>query len=359
MISGASQMDGSILVVAATDGQMPQTREHLLLAKQVGVEKIVVFINKADLVDAETLELVELEIRELLCDYGFDGAECPVICGSALMGMQGDTSELGEPAVRKLLQALDDYIPTPTRDITSPFLMPIDNAFTVPGRGTIVIGTIKRGTLQKNHDVSLLGFDRNIKGSVGDLQIFKQSVPQVIFLTFFSYCLNTNVICQAFAGDNVGVLLRAIKVSQVQRGMLLCATGSETISNHFDGSIYLMSRSEGGRSKPLTSKYIQQMFSRTWNIPCRIDLCRTFFFFCIFLYCDIFLFFIFLVDGNLMMPGEHGNIRITLFKKMVMTIGQKFTIREGSTTVATGIITKMHHFIELPLNKLSKVEVQL
>lgn len=179
MISGASQMDGSIMVVAATDGQMPQTREHLLLAKQVGVEKIVVFINKADLVDQDTLDLVELEIRELLCDFGLDGVECPVVFGSALLALRGDGSEFGVPAIRRLLTAMDDYIPTPTRDIKSPFSMPIDNAFTVPGRGTIVVGTIKRGTLQKNNDVTLLGFDRNVKGTVGDVQIFKQSVPKV------------------------------------------------------------------------------------------------------------------------------------------------------------------------------------
>lgn len=256
MISGASQMDGAILVVAATDGTMPQTREHLLLAKQVGIDKIVVFINKADLADSETLELVELELRELLCDFGFDGIDCPVICGSALLALQGDRSEMGEPSVRRLLDAIDEYFPQPTRDVTSPVLMPIDNAFTVPGRGTIVVGTVKRGTLQRNHEVSLLGFDQNIKTSVGDVQIFRKSVPKVQ------------------AGDNVGVLLRGLKIASVQRGMLLCALGTESISNHFDGSMYLLSKGEGGRSRPLTSKYIQQIFSRTWNVPCRIDLCK-------------------------------------------------------------------------------------
>lgn len=173
-------MDGAILVVAATDGTMPQTREHLLLAKQVGIEKIVVFINKADLADAESLELVELELRELLCDFGFDGVECPIVAGSALLALQGDESELGEPSIHRLLDAIDGYFPTPTRDVTSPFMMPIDNAFTVPGRGTIVVGTIKRGTLTRNVDVSLLGFDQHIKSSIGDVQIFRQSVPKVI-----------------------------------------------------------------------------------------------------------------------------------------------------------------------------------
>lgn len=174
-------MDGAILVVAATDGTMPQTREHLLLAKQVGIEKIVVFINKADQADKESLELVELELRELLCDFGFDGIECPIVSGSALLALQGDESELGEPSINRLMDAIDAYFPTPTRDVTSPFMMPIDNAFTVPGRGTIVVGTIKRGTLTRNVDVSLLGFDQHIKSSVGDVQIFRQSVPKVSF----------------------------------------------------------------------------------------------------------------------------------------------------------------------------------
>lgn len=186
MISGSSQMDGTILVVAATDGTMPQTREHLLLAKQVGIDKVIVFINKADLTDKESLELVELEIRELLCDFGFDGIQCPVICGSALLALQGDLSDLGEPSILKLISAIDNYIPTPTRDITSPVLMPIDNAFTVPGRGTIVIGTVKQGKITRNNEVSLLGFDQNIKTTVGDVQIFRKSVAQVRY----RYCIS-------------------------------------------------------------------------------------------------------------------------------------------------------------------------
>lgn len=181
MISGASQMDGAILVVAADDGQMPQTREHLLLAKQVGIEKVLVYINKADKSDAESLELVELEMRELLCDFGFDGVNCPMILGSAKMAMNDDMSDIGVPSIHRLLKALDEYFDVPQRDFTSPFLMPIDNAFTVPGRGTIVIGTVKRGTVTKNSEVSLLGFDQNIKSSIGDIQIFKKAVPKVSF----------------------------------------------------------------------------------------------------------------------------------------------------------------------------------
>lgn len=316
MISGASQMDGTILVVAATDGQMPQTREHLLLAKQVGVEKVVVFVNKADVVDKEVLELVELEIRELLTDFGFDGDASPVIFGSALKALEGDQSEIGEPAIRKLLDVIDSYIPTPTRDYESPFLLPIDNAFTVPGRGTVVVGTIKRGIMHKNDEADLLGFGEHIKTTLSDIQIFKKSVPKAV------------------AGDNIGALLRGVRIGSVQRGMLLCAAGSEQISNHFTASMYLLTRGEGGRSKPLTSKYIQQLFSRTWNIPARIDL----------------------MEGQTMlMPGDHAPVRITLHRQMVMTPGQSFTIRENEATVATGVITKSEKSVNLPMNKLSKL----
>lgn len=321
MISGASQMDGAILVVAATDGQMPQTREHLLLAKQVGIEKIVVFINKADQVDEEILELVEIEIRELLCDFGFDGDSCPIIRGSALQALQGVDSEIGEQSIRKLLDAIDTFIPTPVRDVTSPFLLPIDNAFTLPGRGTVVVGTLKRGTMNKNAEAQLLGFGEDIKTTVSDMQVFKKSVPQAV------------------AGDNIGVLIRGVKISTVQRGMLLCAAGSEKLSNHFDASMYLLTRGEGGRSKPLTSKYIQQLFSRTWNVPARIDLPD---------------------NANMVMPGDHAQlIRITLLWSMVMSLGQPFTVRENGCTVGTGVITARHPAVNLPGNKLSKLVVSV
>ena len=313
-------MDGAILVVAATDGQMPQTREHLLLAKQVGIEKIIVYINKADQVDNEVLELVEIEVRELLCDFGFDGGNCPIICGSALQALQGNESELAEPSIRKLMDAVDDFIPTPVRDIASPFLLPIDNAFTLPGRGTVVVGTLKRGTLAKNSEAELLGFDEEIKTTVSDIQVFKKSVPRAV------------------AGDNIGCLIRGVKISAVQRGMLLCAAGTEKMSNHYDASMYLLTRGEGGRSKPLTSKYIQQLFSRTWNVPARIDL----------------------PENLMLMPGDHAQkLRITTLWKMVMSLGQPFTIRENGCTVATGIITARHPTVELPSNKLSKLVVQI
>ncbi|XP_017783779.1 PREDICTED: elongation factor Tu [Nicrophorus vespilloides] len=299
MISGASQMDGAILVVAADDGQMPQTREHLLLAKQVGVKNIVVFINKADLVDNEVLELVELEIRELMSDFGFDGDKSPVVFGSALKALNGD--EVWEKSVKQLLDVIDDYIPTPSRDVSSPFMLPIDNAFSVPGRGTVVVGTIGRGTMKKGAEAELLGFNNKMKTIVNDIQVFKKSLPQAI------------------AGENVGILLRGIKLKQVQRGMLLCAMNSQKVSNRFKASIYFLTKSEGGRSKPVTTKYIQQLFSKTWNVSCRIDLDD---------------------NVNMIMPGDHCTVDITLIWKMVMTSGQAFTIRENNITVATGIITE-------------------
>nr|CAD7264402.1 unnamed protein product [Timema shepardi] len=287
-------MDGTILVVAATDGQMPQTIEHLLLAKQTGVKSVVVFINKVDQVDEDVIELIEIEIRELLSDFGYDGINSPIICGSALLALQGDTSEIGEPSIRRLLSAIDEHIPNPVRDYTSPSLLPIDNAFTVPGRGTVVIGTLYRGTLKKNAEVELLGFDENIKTTVSDVQIFKRSVPE------------------AKAGDNIGALLRGVRLHVVRRGMLLCASGSEKLSNHYEAKIYFLSRAEGGRSKPVMSRYIQQLFSKTWNISCRVDISP---------------------DVGMIMPGEHAPVYLTLMRQMVMTLGQPFTIRENNATV--------------------------
>ncbi|VVC24779.1 Translation protein, beta-barrel domain,Translation elongation factor EFTu/EF1A, C- [Cinara cedri] len=318
MIVGASQMDGAILVVAATDGSMPQTREHLLLIKQVGVQHIVVFINKADVVDNDVIELVELEIRELLTDFGFSGHEIPCVVGSALLALKGDTSAYGEQAVRKLLDAVDDSIPTPLRDTTSPFLLPIDNCLLVPGRGTVVIGTLKRGTVCRNDKVELLGFDEKIETSVSDIQVFKQSVPS------------------AKAGENVGILIRGIKSKVVRKGMILCPTNTLKLNNCFKATVYLLTRSEGGRSKPITSNYQQQLFSHTWNIVCRIDIDT---------------------EASMIMPGEHGDIQITLLNKMIMSIGQPFTIRENGKTVATGLITDILPNINVPKNNLSKIEI--
>ncbi|XP_047519693.1 elongation factor Tu-like [Pieris napi] len=320
MISGTSQMDAAILVVAANDGPMPQTREHLLLAKQVGVQYIIVFINKVDLVDDEVLELVELEMRDMITDFGYDGSNVPVVKGSALKALNDDMLEIGVPSIHKLLDTIDNYVPTIVRDLKSPFLMPIDKAFTVPGRGTVVVGTIKRGIMRKNDQAHLLGFGMSVKTSLSDIQIFKNSV------------------IEALAGDNVGVLLRGLKLRAVETGMLLCALDSASMSNHFKAKIYFLSRSEGGRKKPVFSKYSQQMFSGTWNIACRIDLEPTM---------------------QMLMPGDHAEVYLTLLEGMVMVTGQPFTVRENNVTVATGIITQTLNSIDVPSGKLGKVQLAL
>ncbi|BES87652.1 Elongation factor [Nesidiocoris tenuis] len=317
MISGASQMDGAVLVVAATDGPMPQTREHLLLARQVGVDKIVVYVNKCDAVDSEVTELVELEVRELLTDFGFEGHESPVVFGSALLALQGDKSELGEPSIWRLLDALDAHVPTPVRDYTSPFLLPVDNSFTVTGRGAVVVGTLKKGTMKKGDEAEIQGFDMQLKTVISDIQVFKRSVPS------------------AKAGDHVGVLLRAVKSNSIERGMQVVLAGSSTLTNSYEATIYFLSRSEGGRSKPVTSKYIQILFSNTWNVACRIDL----------------------LESSMLMPGEHATVRLTLLKKMAMNQGQSFTMRENQLTVATGVITKT--LPPINFNKLDKVQIDV
>lgn len=314
MISGASQMDGAILVVAASEGPMPQTREHLLLARQVGIKKIVLYINKCDLVDNDVCELVELEMKEMLSDFGFDEGS-PVIFGSATKALNGDTDPLGEDSIWRLLNAVDSYIPNPTRDYTSPFLLPIDNSFTVAGRGTVVVGTIKRGIIKKNCEAELLGFDVKLKTTVSDIQVFKKSVPS------------------ANAGENVGILLRSIKNDLVSKGMLLCEAGSQTLSNNYEATVYFLSRAEGGRSKPIISKYIQQMFSDTWNLTCRIDLRP---------------------EVPMVMPGEHATVTLILLKKTIMSPGQCFTIRENNCTVATGMITKVLDSVHF--NNLGKLK---
>ncbi|XP_045455023.1 elongation factor Tu-like [Melitaea cinxia] len=320
MISGASQMDAAILVVAANDGPMPQTREHLLLAKQVGIKYILVYINKVDLVGQDIIELVEIEMREMLSDFGFNGSATPLIFGSALKALNDDESEIGAPSIRKLLNTIDDYVPPIIRDLESPFLMPIDNAFTVPGRGTVVVGTIKRGIMKKNDEAELMGFGFNIKTTLSDIQIFRSSV------------------LEAIAGDNVGVLLRGMKIRSVETGMLLCAARSVTLSNHYKAKIYFLSRSEGGRKKPIFSKYSQQMFSGTWNVACRIDLEPSM---------------------EMMMPGDHADVYLTLLEGMVMTEGQPFTIRENNVTVATGIVTEALQPINVPNGKLGKVVLNI
>ena len=303
-------------MVAATDGQMPQTREHLLLAKQVGVKHLVVFINKADIADKEMTELVEIEMRELLSDFGFDGMATPVIYGSALLALKGDESEFGAPSIRRLMDAIDEHIPTPERDITSPFWLPIDSAFTVPGRGTVVVGTIKKGVVKKGDEADLLGHGSVIKTVVTDVQVFRKSVPS------------------AQAGDNVGLLMRSIKLDRVQRGMVLAAAQSGSIGNRFRAQLYLLTRGEGGRSRPIISGYIQQIFSATWNLAVRVDLPS---------------------EKDMLMPGEHCTVDLTLLKGMAIEPGQPFTIRENNANVATGIVVGKLKDAILPKGNLDKI----
>ncbi|XP_043233032.1 elongation factor Tu, mitochondrial-like [Amphibalanus amphitrite] len=300
MICGTSQMDGAILVVAANDGQMPQTREHLLLARQIGVDKIVVFVNKADLVDEEVLELVELEMRELLDNFGFDGSTTPFVIGSALQALNGGDGELGEPSIWRLVEALDEHVPIPERDRAAPFLMPVESGFTVPGRGTVVVGTLKQGVLKRRVDAELVGFDTRIKTVATDIQVFKKSVPQIE------------------AGEHAGVLLRGVPVSAVKRGMSLTPPGAFDTSNVLWARLYLLERSEGGRSKPITSSYVQQLFCETWTVGCRVMLPP---------------------GTEMMLPGDAGRVSLLLPRQMLARRGHHFTLRENGVTVATGVIT--------------------
>uniref|UniRef100_A0A2P2I6Q7 protein-synthesizing GTPase n=1 Tax=Hirondellea gigas TaxID=1518452 RepID=A0A2P2I6Q7_9CRUS len=318
MIAGTSQMDAAIVIVAATDGQMPQTREHLMLAKQIGVEKIIVFVNKCDIVDPEVLELVELEMRELLDKYGYDSENTPFVFGSALLALKGDTeSEYGEACIHRLMDTLDEYIETPQRDLKAPFFLPLDSSVPVPNRGTVMIGTLKRGVMKKGQEAELLGFDKRIKTAITGMQVFRKDVTE----------------CQA--GENVGVLARGIKKEQVEKGMVLAAYKSVTLHNRFEATMYLLSEEEHGRKKALPRCYTQMLYSDTWSMSCRLDL---------------------LEDMQILMPGERASVHGTLLFEMALTVGLSFSIREGVTTIATGKITKLLPSVEIPKKKLKNVD---
>ena len=302
MISGASQMDAAILLVAADDGPMPQTREHLLLAKQVGVKKIVVFLNKADRADEEMIELVQMEISELLDQFGYSD-NTPVIVGSAKLALEGDTSEYGLPSIEKLLDTLDNYVDLPSRDTSAPLLMPIDKSLTITGRGTVVVGTIKAGQVKKDQNVQLVGFGHVISTSVGGIQRFNED--QV----------------SAVAGDHVGVQLKKVKKDMVEKGMLVVKPGSVKPTNHFQGTCYFLTKSEGGRVKPILSGYIQMLYVETWVLPFRLDIPAE--------------------EGDMVLPGDQATVKLTVLKTMPLFEGQKFTIRENRQTVATGIISSL------------------
>lgn len=252
MITGTAQMDGAILVVAATDGAMPQTREHLLLAKQIGINHIVVFINKVDAADQEMVDLVEMEIRELMTEMGYDGDNAPFVKGSALMALEGKSPEIGSDAVLKLLEEVDRYVPTPVRELDKPFLLPVESVYSIPGRGTVVSGRLERGVLKKGAECEFLGFNKQIKSTVTGVEMFHQ------------------ILEEAQAGDQLGALVRGIKRDDIKRGMVMCKPGSMKAHDHIETQVYILNKDEGGRSKPFTSFFQIQMFSRTWDCSTQV-----------------------------------------------------------------------------------------
>lgn len=302
MITGAAQMDGAILVVSADDGSMPQTREHMLLAKQVGVASIVVFLNKADVVqDKEMLDLVEMEMREMLNHYGFDGDKTPVIKGSALCALEDRDPELGIKSIERLLDAVDSWIPQPKRDLEKPFLMPVENAYSISGRGTVVTGKVERGILLKGAEVQLIGMGKNVTSTVTGIEMFHKSLDR------------------GEAGDNLGALLRGLKREDIVKGMVMCVPGSVTPHTKFEAQMYVLTKEEGGRHTPFVNGYRPQLFTRTGDITCDITL----------------------PEGKMVMPGEDAVMTFKLITDLAIEEGQRFTVREGSKTVGTGIVSKI------------------
>ena len=301
MITGAAQMDGAILVIAATDGPMAQTREHILLARQVGVPKMVVFMNKCDMVDdPELLDLVEMEIRDLLTEYGFDGDNTPIIRGSALKALEGDEKWI--PAINELMDAVDEWIPTPERDTEKPFLMSIEDVFTITGRGTVVTGRVERGTLKLNEEVEIVGIKDTQKTVVTGIEMFRKQLDY------------------AEAGDNAGVLLRGISREEVQRGQVLAKPGSVTPHSKFEATVYVLSKEEGGRHTPFFNNYRPQFYFRTTDITRVIQLPA---------------------GTEMVMPGDNVNMTVELIHSIALEEGTKFSIREGGHTVGAGSVTKI------------------
>ncbi len=303
MITGAAQMDGAILVCSAADGPMPQTREHILLARQVGVPKIVVYLNKADMVDdAELLELVELEIRELLDLYQFPGDDTPVIIGSALKAVEGDDSDIGTKSIEKLVQALDDYVPIPERPVDRPFLLPIEDVFSISGRGTVVTGRIERGIVKVGEEVEIVGIKATVKTTCTGVEMFRK------------------LLDEGQAGDNVGVLLRGTKREDVERGQVLCKPGSVNPHTHFEAEVYVLSKEEGGRHTPFFSNYRPQFYFRTTDVTGAVSL----------------------PEGvEMVMPGDNVKVTVKLINPIAMEDGLRFAIREGGRTVGAGVVSKI------------------
>jgi elongation factor Tu len=303
MITGAAQMDGAILVCSAADGPMPQTREHILLARQVGVPYIVVFLNKADMVDdAELLELVEMEVRELLSKYDFPGDDIPIIKGSALKALEGDQSEIGEPAIFQLADALDSYIPTPERAIDGAFLMPVEDVFSISGRGTVVTGRIERGIIKVGDEIEIVGIKPTLKTTCTGVEMFRK------------------LLDQGQAGDNVGVLLRGTKREEVERGQVLAKSGSIKPHTKFTAEIYVLGKDEGGRHTPFFNGYRPQFYFRTTDVTGAVELPA---------------------GTEMVMPGDNVSITVQLIAPIAMEEGLRFAIREGGRTVGAGVVAKI------------------
>lgn len=303
MITGAAQMDGAILVVSAADGPMPQTREHILLARQVGVPSMVVYLNKTDLVDdPELLELVELEIRELLSKYDFPGAEIPIIQGSALKALKDENHPLGADSIEKLVSAMDEYFPIPKRNIDKPFLLPIEDVFSISGRGTVVTGRIERGIIKIGEEMEIIGMNKVIKTTCTGIEMFRK------------------LLDEGQAGDNVGVLLRGIKKEDVERGQVLAKPKSITPHKNFKAEVYVLSKEEGGRHTPFFNGYRPQFYFRTTDVTGKVILPK---------------------NVDMIMPGDNINIEINLISQIAMEEGLRFAIREGGKTVGAGIVSSI------------------
>jgi elongation factor Tu len=303
MITGAAQMDGAILVVSAADGPMPQTREHILLARQVGVPYIIVFMNKCDMVDdAELLELVEMEVRELLSKYDFPGDDTPIVKGSAKLALEGDKGELGEAAIMKLAEALDSYIPEPQRAIDGAFLMPIEDVFSISGRGTVVTGRVERGIVKVGEEIEIVGIKPTVKTICTGVEMFRK------------------LLDQGQAGDNVGILLRGTKREEVERGQVLAKPGSITPHTKFEAEVYVLSKEEGGRHTPFFNNYRPQFYFRTTDVTGAVELPA---------------------GTEMVMPGDNVKIKVALIAPIAMEQGLRFAIREGGRTVGAGVVAKI------------------
>jgi len=303
MITGAAQMDGAILVVSAADGPMPQTREHILLARQVGVPAIVVYLNKADMVDdKELLELVELEVRELLSKYKFPGDDTPIVIGSALKALEGDTSELGEGSILKLMDAVDSFVKQPARAIDKPFLMPVEDVFTISGRGTVVTGRVERGIVKVGEEIEIVGFKPTQKTVATGVEMFRK------------------LLDEGQAGDNIGVLLRGTKREEVERGQVLAKPGSITPHTKFNAEAYVLTKEEGGRHTPFFNGYRPQFYFRTTDVTGVVKLPE---------------------GTEMVMPGDNINVEIELITPVAMDQGLNFAVREGGRTVGAGVVTKI------------------